>query len=405
MTELTAQIAEFLQDGMVVFLHQGIIFLLWQEVVPGYLACHVGKSHIAGALLADKNLWVRVFCAEALHAGQFVHAVVGLWAHDVVLNLHHLTLFCTHERSGVVAIAEIVAVLARHFLVPLAAAETLRVHSNQGLDAVAAMDVQSLSNGAKSVGGIDVATVFLVVFQAPMQILSIRAVRILPISFPNAWFVEHVDVGTLCADDFAEESLLSHVQGAHLVIVIAAVLQEHAMQAVLLAQVDEFPALLQVHGAWHFDGCMLAVFQGTFGNGEMMVPVGGNVYQVDVLPLAHVDVSCRSAVDVSRGQTHVTQVFLCISGTTFFIVTEGNNLHAGNVAVAIHRPGPAASQAGKAHPHGLYLWNGQAQSRLLSDRTGRTLHDDGSLVPMPFRVGAGTLSKDDCAEAKHRNAN
>ena len=90
-----------------------------------------------------------------------------------MLDLHHLTLFCTHERGGVVAITEVVALLAGHFLITFPTAEGVGIHGDECLDAVAAMDVQGLSDGAKSVCGIDVASILLIVFQTPMQVLRI----------------------------------------------------------------------------------------------------------------------------------------------------------------------------------------------------------------------------------------
>ena len=90
-----------------------------------------------------------------------------------MLNLHHLTFLCSHERGGVVAITEVVALLAGHFLITLPSTEALGIHGDKRLDAVTPMDIQGLRNGAETVCGIDVTTVFLVVFQAPMQVLRI----------------------------------------------------------------------------------------------------------------------------------------------------------------------------------------------------------------------------------------
>ena len=162
-----------------------------------------------------------------------------------------------------------------------------------------------------------------------------------------------MDISTLGTYYLAKESLLSHVQGTHLIIVVAAVLQHHTMYAVLLAQVYEFPTLFQVHGAGHLDGCMLAVFHSAFGDGEMMVPVCSYVYQVNVIALAHIHVSCFSAVYVGRGQPRFPQVFLRISGTGLLIIAEGYYLHTGYVAIPLHRPGATTAKSGKSYPDGL----------------------------------------------------
>ena len=164
-----------------------------------------------------------------------------------------------------------------------------------------------------------------------------------------------MDVGSLGTYYLAEESLLSHVQGTHLIIVVAAVFQHHTMYAVLLAQVYEFPTLFQVHGAGHLDGCMLAVLHCAFGDGEMMVPVCGDIYQVYVIALAHIYVSCFSAVYLSRGQTHLTQVFLRISGARLLIIAEGYYLHTGYVAIPLDRPRATTAKSGKSYPDSLQL--------------------------------------------------
>ena len=57
------------------------------------------------------------------------------------------------------------------------------------------MDIHSKSNGAKAVSSIDITTILLVIFQTPMQVLYVAAIRILPVIGPEV--VEVVDVSTL----------------------------------------------------------------------------------------------------------------------------------------------------------------------------------------------------------------
>ena len=94
------------------------------------------------------------------------------------------------------------------------------------------MDIQSLCHRAQSVCCIHVTTVLLVVLHTPSQLLGIAAVGVLPIGIPEGQKV--VDVGTLGAYDFAEYAVLCHVESGHLIPVIAAVLQNHAVHACLL---------------------------------------------------------------------------------------------------------------------------------------------------------------------------
>ena len=119
-----------------------------------------------------------------------------------------------------------------------------------------------------------------------------------PVGRPEV--VEVVLVGSLHMKHLAEESLLRHVQGRDLEEVVDAVLQHHTMQAGALAGVDELPYFLQGHGGRHLDGHVLAVFHGVECQGNVVYPVGGNIDEVDVLPIAHGLVSLGAAA-ISRG--------------------------------------------------------------------------------------------------------
>ena len=116
----------------------------------------------------------------------------------------------------------------------------------------------------------------------------------------------------------------------------------------------------------------------------MMVPVGGYIHEVDVLALAKFFVALGSAVDVGWRQTRFAQVFLTGFGTVLFIVAQGYDLYAGDVAETHHGTGTSHAQAYKAHPYGLQFGGCHAQGMLLSGRALGCVHYDGALVPVPF---------------------
>ena len=270
-----------------------------------------------------------IFGCITLCAGQLIKAVVWLWVHDIVLNLHHFAFFRTHQSGCLVAVTIVVAGLAGFLLDIFLAVSALGVHSDEGLEAVTAMDVHGESDRAESVSGINVTTVLHVVLHAPSEFVGVGAIGVLPVVVPEV--VEVMDVGSLAAKHFAKHALLRHVERVKLVPVVAAVLENHAVEACLLREFDELPALLEVHGTGHLNSRVLAVLQGTLGNGEVMVPVGGYIYEVDIGALAEFLVSFLAAIDGCRRQAGITEILLTSLSTSLNIIAKSNNLSAWNV--------------------------------------------------------------------------
>ena len=215
------------------------------------------------------------------------------------------------------------------------------------------MDVQTLSHRTQAVSRINVTTVLHVVLHAPVQIVLVIVIRILPVSIPEV--LQAVDVSTLSTDDISENTVLRHSQGVHLIIVIAAVLQNEAMLACLLAEVYQAPALFQVHCTRHLDGSMLAVLHRHLSHREMVIPVGSDVNQVDVLALAQLLVTLGSAVDVGRLQSLLAEILLRFLSSSLLIITKCNDFYTWNVAETHHRPWSTHSQPHKAHTYCLQL--------------------------------------------------
>ena len=75
------------------------------------------------------------------------------------------------HRGGHVAVGEVFG--AHHFLGDLFAFVRRRTHRNQGLHAVAAMDVESLAERSEAVGGVDVARMALVELKTPVFVVFV----------------------------------------------------------------------------------------------------------------------------------------------------------------------------------------------------------------------------------------
>ena len=360
-------------DGRGVLLEQSLGVALVQVFVGTevlVVGLHAGIGHVLGRESIALN---GILVGEAQRTRELIHAVVGLRSHHVVVNLDDLAVLSRNQRGGVVAVAERL-ILTRAILHQLAANERLRVHGHERLHAVAAVDVEHLSDGAEAVSGIDVATELLVIVQAPAQLVL---VVLLPVVVPE--LRQFVAIGTLCVDDLTEETLLCHVERVQLEEVVAAVLQNHAVQALLLGEVDELPDFVHVHGRRHLDGHVLTVLQCLLGHQEVVYPVGGDVDHVDVGALAEFLIAILAIVDVSWRHGSLLQVAVATLGAFLHMVAERLDFDAGNVGPALHGARSAHAQTDECHAHHVHLRCHQSQCGLLSGRHGRHIRHDGSV--------------------------
>ena len=208
-SHVAAQFAILGQDGVIVFLGEGILLFLAQEHVCIEVV-HLGSACSLHGLSIQGIVLFGVLGGIALGTGKFEQAVVGLWGHHVVLDFHHLSVCRAHEGGSVVTVSEVVAFASGLLLHIFLAHNTLGVHGHEGGEAVTAVDVETLCHGAQAVGGIHVTTVLLVVLHAPVEVLCVVGFRILPVGTPEV--VQVVDVRTFGTQNLTEDALLCHVQ-------------------------------------------------------------------------------------------------------------------------------------------------------------------------------------------------
>ena len=266
----------------------------------------------------------------------------------------------------------------------------LCVHCGESREAIAAVNVQALCNRAESVCSIEVAAIFHVVSHAPTQFFRVGIVGIVPICAPV--LVEVVNVSTFCTKYFTENAVLCHIQCIEFVVIVAAVFENHAVFARFLREVDQLPALVEVHGRGHFDGRVLAVFECALGYGEMVIPVGGDVHQVYVGASANGLVAFRAIVNVGRSETFLAEILLALLCSFTFIVAECHDLYAGNVCEALDCPRSTHAETNKGHAHGFHFGNGETEHVLLTGSALRSFRYDGSFLPMPV-AGLRILGK------------
>ena len=393
-SEFSALFAVFLDDGAFVFLRQGLSFSGGKEVVCAEIV-YLGSHSVFFELrcIEGKALF-GIFGGVSLRAGELKQTVVGLRIHHVVLNFHDLTFGGAHERGSLVTTAEVFAGLSRHAFHILLAVHRLRVHCGESREAIAAVYVQTLCNRAESVCSIEVAAIFHVVSHAPTQFFRLGIVGIVPICAPE--LVEVVNVSAFSTKHFTENTVLRHVEGVEFVVVVAAVFEDHAVLARFLREVDQLPALIEVHSRGNFDRGVFSVFESTLGYGEMVVPIRGNIDEIYVRTGTNCFVALCAVVNVGRSETFLAEFLLALLCSFAFVVAECHNLHTGDVGETDYCPGAAHAETYKGHTYRFHLGDSETENVLLSGSTLRSCGHDGALIPVPvagLRILGGGLSR------------
>ena len=298
-----------------------------------------------------------------------------------MLNLNYFTLRRTHKCRCVVAIAELSTLLTRAVLNKFLTHEALSVHSHQRSEAVAAMYVHALRNGAETMCRVEVATVLHVVLQAPVKLRSVVIVWVVPICVPVD--VERVNVSALRAYDLAKETLLRHVERRKFVVVVAAILEDEAVETLTLRQVDKTPALLEVHCRGHLDSDMLAVLHSVLRHGVVVIPVGCDVYEVYIVALAQRLVAMLAIVYICGHHARLVEETLTRISTLTLIVAQCNYLNTRNMHKAHHSPWTAHTETHKAHTQRLDGLYGETHDMLLTLGSLGAIHHDSATIPMP----------------------
>ena len=212
-------------------------------------------------------------------------------------------------------------------------------------------------------------------------------------------------IGTLRVDDLTEETLLSHVQRIQLEEVVAAVFENHAMQALLFRKVDELPDFVHVHGRGDLDGHVLTILQSLLGYQEMVNPVGGDVDHVDICALAELLVAVLTVIDVGGRHRSLLQIAVATLGALLHMVAESLDLNTGNVSPALHGTRSAHTQTDECHAHHVHLRGHHSQSGLLTCRHSGHIGLDGSVDnfvwPVEFSC-LGLLSP--CVRRQHHSS-
>ena len=187
-----------------------------------------------------------------------------------------------------------------------------------------------------------------------------------------------MDVGTFAVDEFAEHAFLGHVKGGQLEEVVAAVLEHHAVALGLFSHIDELPAFFDGGGSRHFNGHMLSLSHGFHGHGDMCLPVGADVDEVNVVAGDKFLPSLATRVGSGAGQPSAFKdVGLYALDAVGLNVAQSDDGHAVDVGDTIHGIIAAHTEADETDADILDGVDGKLQDTLLPFDTLRLIENDG----------------------------
>ena len=113
---------------------------------------------------------------------------------------------------------------------------------------------------------------------------------------------------------------------------------------------------------------MLAVLKGTLGHGEVVVPVGGDIDEVDVRALAEFLIAFLARIDGSRGKAGFAEVGLTVLGTLCLIIAKGHNLHARDERETLYGTRASHAQTHEGHTYSFQFRCRESDDIRLSGR-------------------------------------
>ena len=309
----------------------------------------------AGLLLpADA---VGIVGEDALRAGHGVDARIRARRAHVVLD---------HDRAAPLRLNEHRVHVAHLDLVlrpPGAGIRGLRVRlevelvgleRDEVVEAVAAVDVHVPADGAEAVRRVLVALVRRVVPEAPEvpvrvdALLLVVAGRLLnPLAVVVA--PEVVYVRALGMDEVAELAEPAEVQGEHLVLAVAAVLELHAVALEPFGGLDELPAVVDGERRGHLRRDVLSGAHRVERDGHVQLPRGRVVDEIDVGVVAKpLPGLLRTGIDLGLRPARRRDLLLDPPDARGVDVADGGNLAAGDGVEAMYAC-KAPAEANDAH--------------------------------------------------------
>ena len=144
---LFCQFTILLQNRMLVFSHQSLLFCLRQEAVRTQIV-HFRLDARSGKLLAIERIpFYRIFIGKTFRSGQLIQTAIRLRSHHIVLDFNHLPVCRTNQGRSMITVAEVRTSRIGTCFYQRLPYHRLGVHSDQRSHAVAPMNVECLRYG------------------------------------------------------------------------------------------------------------------------------------------------------------------------------------------------------------------------------------------------------------------
>jgi hypothetical protein len=118
----------------------------------------------------------------------------------------------------------------------------------------------------------------------------------------------------------------------------------------------------------------------------MVIPVRGDIYEVDIIALAELLIALGTGINRSRGKAGLAESLLALLSALGFIIAKSNNLYTGNIGKTGNSTRATHTKAHECHANSLHLGSRQAHYVLLPLRTHGRLYHKGTLVPTRLGV-------------------
>ena len=154
----------------------------------------------------------------------------------------------------------------------------------------------------------------------------------------------------MCRRSLAEHAELREVEGQHLDLAVAAVLELHAVALRLLARLDELPALVHRKRGRHLREHMLAALHRRELDRHVQAPRRGVVDDVHVRVVAEPLPGRVAQILLRGGLLPVGQHLLRLLDLLLHVVADGRDRDARQLARAVDDPAAARAHAHDAQP-------------------------------------------------------
>ena len=185
-----------------------------------------------------------------------------------------------------------------------------------------------------------ITTVFVVIIKTP----------IIPIFCPK--LIEIVDIRTFTVNHLPKESLLYHIKGCNLKVIVHTIFEHHTVAACFFTRINKRPNLIHIKRCRHFYSHVFAVLHCVECHWGVVLPVGYYINKINIRAFTKGFPSIFTARVLRH--TWVTCFFNYLLGFFHHLrtdITKGGDFSPLNVHIAFHGTITAHSQTDNPHTY------------------------------------------------------